>query len=198
METGQKGFFGFLEILREDYRAHQRDWTLPGFRAVALHRFGVWVGGLRPRLLRAPFSFIYATLYRYVRNHYGIELPRSAKVGRRFLIGHQGAIAVHYAAEIGDDCIIRQCVTLGAASVETVERGPVLKNRVEVGAGAVIMGAVVIGDDVRIGPNAVVTMNIPAGSTVVAPASRVVQFRRPAPRSAYSDATDSDGSQKIP
>jgi hypothetical protein len=54
METEQKGFLGFLEILREDYRVHRRDWILPGFRAVALHRFGVWVG-LHPRLLRALY-----------------------------------------------------------------------------------------------------------------------------------------------
>ena len=182
MKAEPKGLPGLLELLREDYRMHQRDWTLPGFRAVAVHRFGVWVSGLRPRLLRAPFSFVHRALYRYIRNHYRIELPRYAKVGRRFRIGRQGGIAMHFAAEIGEDCIIRQGVTLGAGSVETVDRGPVLKNRVEVGAGVVIMGAVVIGDDVRIGPNAVVTMNIPAGSTVVAPASRVVQFRRPAPR----------------
>ena len=179
MKGEPKGLPGLLELLREDYTVHQRDWTLPGFRAVAVYRFGVWASGLHPRLLRMPFSFIYNTLYRYVRNHYTIELPRSAKVGRRFRIGHQGGISIHSRSVIGDDCLIRQCATLGAASVESAAFGPILKNRVEIGVGVVIMGAVVIGDDVRIGANAVVTTNVPDGASVVAPASRIIQFRKP-------------------
>jgi serine O-acetyltransferase len=172
----------FLTQIREDYRMHWRDWTLPGFQAVALHRFGVWVGGLRPRLLRGILNRLYRFLYVYVRNQYGIELPRTTTVGRRLNIGHQGGIVIHGSSHIGDDCIIRQNVTLGAASVETVQHGPTLMNSVEVGCGAVIMGNIVIGDDVRIGPNAVVTMNIPAGSTVVAPPPRIVQLsKRPLP-----------------
>jgi serine O-acetyltransferase len=170
-----------LELVREDYRVHQRDWTLPGFRAIALHRFGVWTRGLHPWLVRAPFSIIYYSLYRYVRNHYGIELPLTTQVGRRITIGHQGGIVIHPGAKIGNDCIIRHNVTLGAASVETVQHGPILMDRVEVGCGAVIMGNIVIGSDVRIGPNTVVTMNIPAGSTVVAPAPRVVQIQKAVP-----------------
>ena len=189
---------GLFELIREDYRVHQRDWTLPGFRAVAVHRFGVWSRGLKPRLLRAPFRVIYNALYRYVRNHYGIELPRTTQVGRRLAIGHQGGIVIHPLARIGNDCIIRQNVTLGAASVETVQHGPTLMDRVEVGCGAVIMGNIVIGDNVRIGPNAVVTMNIPAGSTVAALAPRVVSFKKtaqdfpPAAARAIDDGADAN------
>jgi serine O-acetyltransferase len=172
----------FITQIGEDYRMHQRDWTLPGFQALAVHRFGVWVGGVQFRLLRGILSRLYRFLYVCVRNHYGIELPRTTKVGRRLTVGHQGGIVIHDSSHIGDDCIIRQNVTLGAASVETVQHGPTLMNRVEVGCGAVILGKIVIGDDVRIGPNAVVTTNIPAGSTVVAPPPRVVQLtKRPLP-----------------
>jgi serine O-acetyltransferase len=168
----------FITQVGEDYRVHQRDWTLPGFQALAVHRFGVWVGSVRPRVLRGILSRLYRFAYVYVRNYYGIELPRTTKVGRRLTIGHQGGIVVHCSSRIGDDCIIRQNVTLGAASVETVQHGPTLMNRVEVGCGAVIMGKIIIENDVRIGPNAVVTTNIAAGSTVVVSPPRVIQLTR--------------------
>jgi len=61
--------------IREDWQAHGRDWTKPGFRAVAVHRFGVWRMTVRPKLLRAPLSLVYRALYRRCRNVYGIELP---------------------------------------------------------------------------------------------------------------------------
>jgi serine O-acetyltransferase len=197
MKEKGKALRGLFELIREDYRTHRRDWTMPGFRALAVHRFGVWSRGLQPRLFRMPFSFIYKVLYRYVRNHYSIELPVSVKVGRRLLIGHQGGIVIHWLSQIGDDCIIIQNVTLGAATSETINRGPVLGNRVMVGCGAAIIGGVVIGDDVSIGPNAVVTMNIPTGSTVAAPAPRVVQFRRPESLSAPSGVTNSNDTRKL-
>ena len=70
---------------------------------------------LKPRLVRMPFSFLYNRLYRYVRNHYSIELYYTVTVGRRVVIGHQGAIIIHDRAEIGDEWVIRQGVTLGAS-----------------------------------------------------------------------------------
>jgi serine O-acetyltransferase len=155
--------------------ANGRSWDRPGFRAVAAYRFGVWLMA-RPWLIRAVLYRIYRPLYRFVRNHYGIELPLTTKVGRRFAIGHQGGIVIHPRAEIGDDCLIRQNVTIGGAGRS--REGPHLANRVEVGVGAVIVGPVHIGDDVRIGPNAVVMTDVPAGATVVALPPRVI----PAPR----------------
>lgn len=175
-------FQRFVEQVREDYRTHCCDWTAPGFRAVALHRFGVWAETVgRPWLLHAVLRLIYRVLYVHVRNHYTIELPLRTKVGRRLIIAHQGGIVIHSFSRIGDDCLIHQNVTLGSPTVETILHAPILGNRVEVGCGAAIIGKVVIGDDVRIGPNAVITMNVPAGSTVVAAAPRVVKLRRPAP-----------------
>ena len=177
MKEKEKTLGGLFELIREDYRTHRRDWTMPGFRALAVHRFGVWTRGLHPRLLRMPFSFIYEVLYRYVRNHYSIELPLWVKIGRRLLIGHQGGIVIG-ASQIGDDCIIIQNVTLGAASPETINQAPVLGNRVLVGCGAAVIGGIVIGDDVRIGPNAVVTTHVPAGAAVMAPLARIVPLKR--------------------
>src|SRR5829696_1868328 len=81
--------------IREDWIAHGRDWTRPGFRAVAIHRLGNWRMRIGNPILRAPFSVVYRRMFRYVRNHYGIELPYSAVLGRRVVIEHQGAIVIH-------------------------------------------------------------------------------------------------------
>jgi serine O-acetyltransferase len=174
----RQDFRELIDLIREDYRTHRRDWTLPGFQAVALYRFGVWTRTVgRPRLIHWLLRLIYRSLFVFVRNVYGIELWDTATVGRRFEIGHQGGIAIHYLAKIGDDCLIHQNVTLGAANIPTVDRGPTLGDRVEIGCGAVVIGGVFIGADTRIGPNAVVTMSVPAGSTVVAPPPRIVHVR---------------------
>ena len=81
-----------LSLIAEDYRANGRDWTRPGFRTLAVHRFGVWRMGIRRKLLRAPFSVLYRVLFRFCRNVYGIELPYSVRVGRQVVIEHQGGI----------------------------------------------------------------------------------------------------------
>jgi serine O-acetyltransferase len=169
---------GLWMLIREDYRVHGRDWTRPGFRALVMYRFGVWRMGVRSRVLRAPLSLVYRWLHRYIRNHYGIEVHDSATIGRRLLIAHQGAIVIHEHATIGDDCVVRQGVTIGAAARYSTDDAPVLLDRVDVGAGAVIMGKVTIGPDVRIGPNAVVMMDVPAGSTAFAQPARIMQMPR--------------------
>ncbi|NJK41919.1 MAG: serine acetyltransferase [Acaryochloridaceae cyanobacterium SU_2_1] len=155
------------QYIVEDWQAHQSDWTKPGLRAVVVHRFGVWRMRIRPKLLRAPFSVIYRWHYRYIRNIYGIDLPYTVKLGRRVVIEHQGAIVIHGDCEIGDDCILRQGVTLGNRHLHQVLAAPKLGRRVNVGAGAKILGAVTLGDDVNIGANAVVLADVPAGATAV-------------------------------
>ena len=98
-------FVRLVEQIREDYRVNHRDWTMPGFRAVAVHRIGTWVRGLWFRPVRAIVTRIYRLLYVYIRNHYTIELPGTTEVGRRLTIGHQGGIVIHPWSKIGDDCI---------------------------------------------------------------------------------------------
>src|SRR5437899_11517483 len=77
---------GLWQTIREDWTAHGRDWTKPGFRAAAIHRLGVWRMQISFKPLRAPFSVLYRAMYRRVRNHYGIDLPESVKLGRRVII----------------------------------------------------------------------------------------------------------------
>jgi serine O-acetyltransferase len=158
---------GLWQQIQEDWIAHGRDWTKPGFRAVAVQRFGVWRMKVEPKLLRAPLSILYRSLYRKIRNTYGIDLPYSVKLGRRVVIEHQSAIIIHGSCTIGDDCIIRQGVTLGNRYLEKPLESPQLGDRVNVGAGAKILGKVNLGDDVNIGANAVVLSDVPAGKTAV-------------------------------
>jgi serine O-acetyltransferase len=164
-----------LETIREDWEAHGRDWTKPGFRAVAVHRFGNWRMEIPSKLARAPFSVLYRAMFRYVRNHYGIELPYSAKLGRRVVIEHQGDIVIHGSCTIGDGCVIRQGVTLGNRHMNRPFDAPQLGNDVNVGAGAKILGKVTVGEHANVGANAVVCKDVPAFATVTGIPARVME-----------------------
>jgi serine acetyltransferase len=161
--------------VQEDWIAHGRDWTKPGFRAVAVQRFGVWRMQIQPKVLRAPLSVVYRAMYRHVRNVYGIDLPYTVQLGRRVVIEHQSGIIIHGDSVIGDDCILRQGVTLGNRYLEKPLEAPKLGQRVNVGAGAKILGPVQIGDHANIGANAVVLHDIPAGQTAVGIPARLLK-----------------------
>jgi serine O-acetyltransferase len=165
-----------LGQIREDWIAHERDWTRPGFRAVVVCRLGNLQVDSPHRSVRALTRRLYRLLYRTIRNLYGIELPYTVRLGRRVVIEHQGAIVIHGYATIGDDCIVRQGVTIGNRYMDRPFDAPHLGARVNVGAGAQILGAITIGDDVWIGAGAVVLSDVPSGCTVAGvPASIVGQ-----------------------
>jgi len=160
--------------VREDWETNGKDWTRPGFQALAVHRFGNWRMAIGPKLVRAPFSVVHRACERFVRNVYGIELPYSAKVGRRVKIEHQGGIVVHGDSTIGDECIIRQGVTLGMKNTDKAFDAPTLERGVDVGAGAVILGAITIGAGASVGANAVVVKDIEAGAVAVGVPAKVI------------------------
>ncbi|MEG4574052.1 serine acetyltransferase [Microcoleus sp. N3A4] len=166
---------GLWQQIKEDWNAHGRDWTKPGFRAVAVQRFGVWRMQVEPKLLRAPLSILYRSLYRKIRNTYGIDLPYTVKLGRRVIVEHQGAIVIHGYCTIGDDSIIRQGVTLGNRYLDRPLESPKLGARVNVGAGAKILGGVCLGDGANIGANAVVLSDVPAGQTAVGIPAKILK-----------------------
>lgn len=168
------GFGDMLALIAQDYRAHGRDWTKPGFRALAVHRFGVWRMTVKPKVLRAPLSILYRWGFRRCRNVYGIELPYSATIGRNVIIEHQGGIVVHGCTVIGDGCTIRQNCTFGIRDKSDLSAAPVLGDGVDVGAGAVILGRVHVGDGAGIGANAVVLSDVPAGALAVGVPARIV------------------------
>lgn len=157
------GFRAMTSQIAEDYRAHGRDWTKPGFRALASHRFGNWRMEVHSAFLRFPLTIIYRFAFRYCRNVYGIELPYTASIGREVVFEHQGGIVIHGNTTIGDKTIVRQNCTLGIKDLKFVDQAPIIGRNVSIGAGAVILGKVIVGDGAAIGANAVVLEDVPAG-----------------------------------
>jgi serine O-acetyltransferase len=165
-----------FELIREDYASHERDAWRQGVWVMLVYRFGRWRYGVRPALLRKPLSFLYKLLRAFAHILTGIDLPCEARVGRRLRIDHFGGIVVSGDAVIGDDVILRNGVTIGLKN--TNERGaPVIGNRVDIGAGAKILGPIRIGDGAVIGANAVVIQDVPAGCTAVGIPARVLPQR---------------------
>lgn len=163
------------KLVHEDWIVHGKDFSSPGFRAIAVYRFGAWCIGIRWRLFRAPLSRLHLFLYRHVRNVYGIELPCRTKVGRRCFIAHQSGIVIHPLSEIGDDCLIRQNVTLGTPSHDEPADAPKIGHNVHIGAGAVLLGNIIVGDGARINANAVVMTNVPDNSFVFNTPSKILK-----------------------
>lgn len=184
-----------LRLVREDLEVHDGDWTRPGFQALLVYRFGVWRMSIRSKLFRAPFSVGSRALFAAVRNLYGIELPYTASIGRRVIFEHQHGIVVHGSTVIGDDCIIRQGVTLGIRRLDRLTEAPVLGRAVNVGAGAKILGAVYIGDHAQIGANAVVLENIPPRTLAVGIPAHVVSLSREARRASRRELPAASGTE---
>jgi serine O-acetyltransferase len=105
-------------------------------------------------------------LFKLVQIVTGIELPCEVRIGRNFVIDHFGGIIVSGYTTFGDNCRIRQGVSIGLASVDD-PCAPQIGNDVDIGCGAKLLGRIVIGDHVTIGANAVVLENVPSHSTAV-------------------------------
>ena len=161
-----------FDNIRADLRAHGGNFGAQGFWALVVYRFGRWRFGIRPPLLRKFFSFFYRIAFKLVQMTAGIELPCEVEIGRNFVIDHSGGIVVSGFARFGDDCRIRTGVVVGLARVDD-PCAPVLGNNVDVGAGAKLLGRIRIGDNVRIGANAVVVTDVPADSIAVGVPARI-------------------------
>lgn len=157
---------GLFALLAEDFRTYDRDLLDPGFWAVAIHRFGNARMGVRFKLLRAPLTAIYRLMFTAMIWLWGINLPYNTKLGRRVRIWHHGGIWLG-ARSIGDDVHIRHNTTFGLLSRNDPGGKPIIGNRVDVGVGACILGAVTVGDDCVVGPNSVVIRDLPPGSVVM-------------------------------
>jgi serine O-acetyltransferase len=169
-----------FQNIRQDLRAHGGNWGAQGFWALLVYRFGRWRYGVRPVLLRKFFSLIYKILFKWVQIVAGIELPCEALVGRNFIIDHFGGIIVSGYARFGDDCRIRNGVTIGLQN-PSEPSAPVFGNNVDIGAGAKVLGRISIGNNVVIGANAVVITNVPDDSIAVGvPAIIKARKRQPA------------------
>lgn len=166
---------GLRRILREDYYVHKRYFALtcPGLQALWIHRLGVY-GATLKRPWRSFFAIFYGLGHLISRNLYGIELTRTVHIGRRMWIAHQHGIVIHEYARFGDDCMIRQGVTLGYGNEVIKGEGPVIGNKVEFGVGSIIVGSVRIGNNVQIGPNCVVMSDVPDNRSLFVSPPRVL------------------------
>jgi serine O-acetyltransferase len=128
----------------------------------------------------------------------GIEIHPGAVIGRRFFIDHGMGVVIGETAIIGDDCMLYHGVTLGGTTWDKVKRHPTLKNGVVIGAGAKILGPVILGENVRVGSNSVVVRSIDDNETVVGIPGRIVRKKAEDGNSFDSYAANSSGTSNDP
>ena len=147
----------------------------PGLHALWLHRIAHSLYEERLILLARIISHINRFLT-------GIEIHPGAKIGRRFFIDHGAGVVIGETGEIGDDVLLYQGVVLGGTSHEKKKRHPTLKNNVVVGAGAIVLGAITVGEGARIGAGSVVVKDVPEGATVVGIPGKIVEPKELRPK----------------
>ncbi|CEP37615.1 MULTISPECIES: serine O-acetyltransferase [Halomonadaceae] len=152
----------FLEVLT----------NYPGLHALLLHRCGHW-------LWKKNLKWLARTLSTFSRWLTGIEIHPGATIGRRFFIDHGMGVVIGETALVGDNVTLYQGVTLGGTSWSKGKRHPTLGDGVIVGAGAKILGPFTVGAGAKIGSNAVVTKEVPPGSTVVGIPGKIVKRADP-------------------
>jgi serine O-acetyltransferase len=158
-------------IYRNDPAVRNIEFLLyPGLHAILVHRFChfFWKLGLPflPRLLSQVSRFFT-----------GIEIHPGAKIGKGFFIDHGMGVVVGETAEIGDNCVLFHNVTLGGTGKHKGKRHPTLGNNVMVGTGAILLGPITVGDNVKIGANTFILMrDVPANVTVAGTPGRIVKM----------------------
>ena len=185
-ETAPKGgLSGLLEAYqRRDPAARSKLEVFllyQGVHAVIFHRVSHWLWRHNCRFLARLNSQI-------ARHCTGIEIHPGATIGKRLVIDHGMGIVIGETAEIGDDCTIYHGVTLGGTGKDTGKRHPTIGNNVLISTGAKVLGPFTVGDNSRIGANAVVLQEVPPDSTVVGIKARVVKIagQRIGPSPAYT------------
>ncbi len=159
----------------------------PGFHAMLFHRLGHGLWG-------AGFNWLARLVSHLGRWLTGIEIHPGATIGQRFFIDHGMGVVIGETAVIGDDCTLYHGVTLGGTSWNKGKRHPTLGDNVVIGAGAKILGPIMIGDGAKIGSNAVVVKDVPPGATAIGIPAHIVEEREAANGrfAAYAVAKDSN------
>jgi serine O-acetyltransferase len=139
----------------------------PGFHALLVHRVAHWFWRMKMRWLGRFVSHVSRFLT-------GIEIHPGAKIGRRVFIDHGMGVVIGETAELGDECTLYHGVTLGGTTWNKGKRHPTLGRGVVVGAGAKLLGPIVVGDGARVGSNAVVVKDVPRGATAVGIPARII------------------------
>lgn len=139
----------------------------PGIKAQLIH-------ALSHKLYLMKVPFLPRLLCEVGRFLTGIEIHPGAKIGRRVIMDHGAGVVIGETAEVGNDVIIYQGVTLGGTSLERSKRHPTIKDHCVLGAGSQILGNIIVGEGSRVGSNSVVVKEVPKGSTVVGVPGRIV------------------------
>ncbi len=142
----------------------------PGLHALWFHRLAHLLWRYKIRFLARFASHVSRFLT-------GIEIHPGAKIGRRFFIDHGAGVVIGETAEVGDDVLIYQGVVLGGTTLKKEKRHPTIGNNVVIGAGAIALGAITVGEGAKIGSGSVVVKSVPPGATVVGIPGRVVEDR---------------------
>ncbi|MEJ2589996.1 MAG: serine O-acetyltransferase [Candidatus Thiodiazotropha sp.] len=143
----------------------------PGVHALMFHRLSHW-------LWNRGLKWLARMLSNLARWFTGIEIHPGAVIGRRFFIDHGMGVVIGETAIIGDDCTLYHGVTLGGTSWEKGKRHPTLCDDVVVGAGAKVLGPILVGEGARIGSNAVVVKDVPPGATVIGVPGKLINPRQ--------------------
>ncbi len=166
--------------IREDIQAALRNdpaarsaWEVffcyPGVHALWIHRVAHFLWNRRLHFLARLVSHIGRALT-------GVEIHPGARIGRRVFIDHGMGVVIGETAEVGDDVIMYQGVVLGGTSRQKVKRHPTVGNGVVIGAGAILLGPITVGDCARIGAGSVVVRSVPAHATVVGVPARIARL----------------------
>ena len=142
----------------------------PGFHAILMHR-------LAHAMYQRGWYLLARMVSAFSRQFTGIEIHPGARIGRRFFIDHGMGVVIGETAEIGDDVLLYQGVTLGGTGAQKGKRHPTLGNHVVIGGGAKVLGDIRLGDFVKVGAGSVVVRSVPDHSTVVGIPGRVVHSR---------------------
>ncbi len=134
--------------------------SYPGVHALWYHRVSHWLWSHRRRSSARLLS-------QWSRQWTGIEIHPGATIGRRLFIDHGMGVVIGETAVIGDDVLMFNGINLGGTTMSPGKRHPTVGNRVVIGTGAKALGAIYVGDDARIGANAVVVKDVPCGATAV-------------------------------
>lgn len=141
----------------------------PGFHAIIMHRIAHFLWKKKFYLLGRFIS----NLSRFFTN---IEIHPGAKIGKNFFIDHGSGVVIGETAEIGDNVLIYQGVTLGGTGKEKGKRHPTVGNNVVIGTGAKVLGPITIGDNAKVGAGSVVTKDVPANATVVGIPAKMIAW----------------------
>ena len=159
--------------IQADLATYDGSWSSQGFWVMLVYRFGRWRYTIKNSVIRKPFSLIYKLLYKLIQIVTGIELPCEVPVGANFRIDHFGDIIISGYASFGDNCVLRNGVTIGLKNIEE-KVAPRIGNNVNIGAGAKILGNITIGNNVDIGANAVVISTVPNNAIAVGVPAKII------------------------